>query len=1010
MIRRSGGFNALISYMSKSSLNGQRAQLIFFAIGLVLFFDQYASSVIGGELSSAIVHVFPVSVEKLAFIIDSTAAPVASIFPVSSWASVAVPLIQVELDRIVSFSGTDDLYIVTSGFEVLLKSLKYQFYPLFMILLVLMGIWAKRDMGPMLIAERSRYVRHMLGFNDPRPAVRRKQHRNEKRWRNEPGRMSSVVIPMVVLNVFMWYCYGVYAPNALPAEDYPGEPLMAMVASIAATVILAQILYLWQQRTPNGPMETRDKAVWYLWPLQVMARRNFKYNEPADQCEIPRVSVVVSSFVSQMKSEMQSSKSKGTDSKESSEHELADNGLEVELTTDIEVKRCNDTSDFGSTSFLSGNVVVHDSEVEETKNKSQSTHTNMMITEIEEQMEEVEVMKSNNPSTHTDIILTDIEDQKEDACCEAPREGHSGDTCSFHSETKKLKSLLSVQETITCFSESGSRILYMLILLTLVWAMRIVFTQIGFDRAFADYLATETIEPEHLPGLAFAIALVISLIVRSAVGTITILLPVVTIPAYELSFGNPELFYGVIGALFSGAIAGEHVSPISDSSMLTCLATKCEITSHTLTQIPYAFFTSLVAFTAGTYAVSHDAYPVYVAYLIGILFMFFYVFICCCPIIEPGGNYDIFTEIYRRCFKSKHLKSLKISTTEVYKIEQEVLTAKEKKEALLLALTGEMATSSSEESDGYSDDSSDETIGFERREGSQGKESRSKVRSSRSTTKRNPMESGSYLDLNESSSLGNEVVVRIESGSGTSRPPGMPNSSSKDDKTNDEEAAKESLVSDEQPVQIINRKVSQVSAHVSEDAIVDSALTEAESSTTRNTEADASMHKRVKSLIKRGTASLSRSSRRRIPSGASTNVEKDERDKDTGFKLPLAPHKEEDERETPRNLENLSHFDASVHLASGSSDSDSKDDGHRHTDASADLTSRSSHSDSENESAADSSFRDEDVGTFDSSFFGTYDQSEFGTDMSFGTSRTNSRLMSKQKDTTTSRTDQFFYF
>ena len=70
-----------------------------------------------------------ISREKLAFIIDATSAPVASIAPISSWVGFEVGLIQAEINKIIAIAGTDDIGIKTSGFGVFLQSIKYRYVP-----------------------------------------------------------------------------------------------------------------------------------------------------------------------------------------------------------------------------------------------------------------------------------------------------------------------------------------------------------------------------------------------------------------------------------------------------------------------------------------------------------------------------------------------------------------------------------------------------------------------------------------------------------------------------------------------------------------------------------------------------------------------------------------------------------------------------------------------------------------------------------------------------------------
>ena len=82
---------------------------------------------LAGETMRPLLDSLYVSREKLAFIVDTTAAPVASISPVSSWVGFEIGLIQEELDKIIAQEGTDDLSIKTSGMAVFLQSIKYRY-------------------------------------------------------------------------------------------------------------------------------------------------------------------------------------------------------------------------------------------------------------------------------------------------------------------------------------------------------------------------------------------------------------------------------------------------------------------------------------------------------------------------------------------------------------------------------------------------------------------------------------------------------------------------------------------------------------------------------------------------------------------------------------------------------------------------------------------------------------------------------------------------------------------
>lgn len=129
-----------------------------YCVGVLIFFDDYANTLLAGKSLRPLLDSLFVSREKLAFIVDATAAPIASISPVSSWVGFEVGLIQAELDKIIEQEGTTDIGIKTTGFAVFLQSIKYRYYPIFMLVLMLVMILVQRDFATMLIAERKTEV------------------------------------------------------------------------------------------------------------------------------------------------------------------------------------------------------------------------------------------------------------------------------------------------------------------------------------------------------------------------------------------------------------------------------------------------------------------------------------------------------------------------------------------------------------------------------------------------------------------------------------------------------------------------------------------------------------------------------------------------------------------------------------------------------------------------------------------------------------------------------------
>lgn len=141
----SGGTAALVQRLSRFTRSRERGQLLTSAMGLVVFFDDYANTLLLGGTMRPVTDRLRISREKLAFLIDSTAAPVAGLAVVSTWVGFEVGQIQAGFDAIGAEAG---------AYTVFLESLPYRFYPLYLLVFVLVIAYLGRDYGSMLKAER----------------------------------------------------------------------------------------------------------------------------------------------------------------------------------------------------------------------------------------------------------------------------------------------------------------------------------------------------------------------------------------------------------------------------------------------------------------------------------------------------------------------------------------------------------------------------------------------------------------------------------------------------------------------------------------------------------------------------------------------------------------------------------------------------------------------------------------------------------------------------------------
>lgn len=146
LITKTGGTKAVALWISKRAKTGVSAQISTWFMGLFVFFDDYANALIVGPVMRPITDKFKVSREKLAFIIDATAAPIAGIAIISTWVGLEVSLIKAGYDHI----GVQNV----NAFAIFVETMPYRFYNLFMLAFVVYVALMRRDFGPMLAAER----------------------------------------------------------------------------------------------------------------------------------------------------------------------------------------------------------------------------------------------------------------------------------------------------------------------------------------------------------------------------------------------------------------------------------------------------------------------------------------------------------------------------------------------------------------------------------------------------------------------------------------------------------------------------------------------------------------------------------------------------------------------------------------------------------------------------------------------------------------------------------------
>jgi Na+/H+ antiporter NhaC len=146
IISRNGGMQGIVRAVVRWASDARRTSLATAGMGLAIFFDDYANTLVVGNTMRPITDAMNVSREKLAYLVDSTAAPVACIALVTTWVGYEVGLIG---DALAGLPGLD-----LQPYLVYLQSIPYSFYPLLALLFVFLVAGSGRDFGPMLTAER----------------------------------------------------------------------------------------------------------------------------------------------------------------------------------------------------------------------------------------------------------------------------------------------------------------------------------------------------------------------------------------------------------------------------------------------------------------------------------------------------------------------------------------------------------------------------------------------------------------------------------------------------------------------------------------------------------------------------------------------------------------------------------------------------------------------------------------------------------------------------------------
>jgi len=154
IVSRNGGTQGIVKAVEPLARTQKRGKIATWGAGMAIFFDDYANTLIVGNTMRPITDRLKISREKLAYLVDSTAAPVAALIPVSTWVGYEISLIGDGFE--IASSQTPEaagVLMGASAFTIFVQTIPYLFYPLLALAFVFMTSISGRDFGPMAKAE-----------------------------------------------------------------------------------------------------------------------------------------------------------------------------------------------------------------------------------------------------------------------------------------------------------------------------------------------------------------------------------------------------------------------------------------------------------------------------------------------------------------------------------------------------------------------------------------------------------------------------------------------------------------------------------------------------------------------------------------------------------------------------------------------------------------------------------------------------------------------------------------
>ncbi|MEP0174985.1 MAG: Na+/H+ antiporter NhaC family protein [Paraglaciecola sp.] len=250
LMEKSGGGPAFAANIMKWINSRARAQMAAWFGGIFIFYSDLGTPLIVGPVFRPLFDKLKISRQKLAFIIDSTASPVAILVPFIGWGIYIMGLMQKEFDA----AGQD-----ITAWGAFIQTIPFQFYAILAIAIVPLLVWRKADFGAMALAEKA-----CMALPNAIPDSSTQQAPNQKSnktldeeapliqpFTHANARASFVFIPLAVMAIVLAM---MLVPMGFPFKSVPGSAFRAALSSayFLAAVSLMGLMAWYKVRSLNG--------------------------------------------------------------------------------------------------------------------------------------------------------------------------------------------------------------------------------------------------------------------------------------------------------------------------------------------------------------------------------------------------------------------------------------------------------------------------------------------------------------------------------------------------------------------------------------------------------------------------------------------------------------------------------------------------------------------------------------------------------------------------------------